>query len=128
MYYVAYYNMQVLCLFQMKVRKEEVKGKKTENSTKTLIFNWFKSKDKLSNFFLWFHSRRGIEFKNKNAKRACNVGTIWEGFMVSITKDVLKDTLDYLRRKRENQLRMVREIKKVQHSGAEKLAEYSKAK
>ena len=46
--------------------------------------------------------------------------------MLSISDEVAKATLETLRRKRDDQLKMVREIKEIQHAGTEKMAKYAK--
>ena len=103
----------------MKVRKEEGKNKKAKETTKCCKCYTF------NDFLRWIGSRSSVEMTDQDIIR-CKLAGSLKSYSISVSKEVVENTLDFLRRKRENQLKMVREIKQVQFSGSEKLNESAK--
>ena len=46
--------------------------------------------------------------------------------VLTVSNEVAKATLETLRRKREDHLKMIREIKEIQYAGTEKMAKFAK--
>ena len=103
----------------MKVRKEKAQSKKDKENTKCCKCYTF------NDFLRWIGSRSSVEMTDQDIIRCKLTGSL-KSYTISISKEVVENTLDFLRRKRENQLKMVREIKQVQFSGSEKLNESAK--
>ena len=98
----------------MKVKKRKAKGKKQEKSP------WWKKFTCNNNILFWITSRKRVELSDEDIAR-CKLICSKTSCKMSISKEVVESTLTFLRRKREDQLKMVREIKQVQFSGAEKM-------
>ena len=96
--------------FQMHVSKDS--GKEDENALKKKLF-----------------SRRLVEMEKEDMKRCkldCMLVKCWSRRMLTVSDEVAKATLETLRGKREDHLKMVREIKEIQYAGTEKMAKFAK--
>ena len=103
----------------MKVRKEEQDDEEskcccTSPSSMDLLLN--------------FLGRKPIEMDNTSRKKCKLItkGKAVGAVVLTVSTDVLDSTLETLRRKREDYLKMVREIKKIQWQGADRMAKFSK--
>ena len=75
-----------------------------------------------------FFNRRIVEFENPADMKRCKLTWNSISYVVSIENEIVHDTLKCLRRKREDQLKMVREIKQAQLAVNEQMAKYSRPK
>ena len=77
--------------------------------------------------FLYWFSRRPVFMGDKDKKR-CKLDCKLVQWLcvLTVSNEVAKATLETLRRKREDHLRMVREIKEIQYAGTEKMAKFAK--
>ena len=100
----------------MKVRKEE----QDDEESKCCC-----TSPSLMDLLLKFLGRKPIEMENTSLKK-CRLITKGKAVVLTVSTDVVDSTLETLRRKREDYLKMVREIKKIQWQGADRMAKFSK--
>ena len=60
------------------------------------------------------------------SRKKCKLITKGKKVVLTVTKEVVDSTLETLRKKREDHLKMVREIKNIQLQGADRMAKFSK--
>ena len=99
----------------MKVRKEEDDEKSNSCSNPPSLLD----------LLLKFLGRKPIEMDDTTRKK-CKLITKGKKVVLTVTKEVVDSTLETLRRQREDHLKMVREIKKIQWQGADRMAKFSK--
>ena len=63
---------------------------------------------------------------NEYTRKKCKLITKGKKVVLTVTKEVVDSTLETLRKKREDHLKMVREIKNIQWQGEDRLAKFSK--
>ena len=66
-------------------------------------------------------SQKEAVFTNKDDRVKCKLFGFTRHYIITISKDAIAATLQFLRLKRETQLKIVQEIKKVQLDGAEQM-------
>ena len=99
----------------MKVRKEE------DDEKNNCCWNL----SSLMDLLLKFLGRKPIEM-NEYTRKKCKLITKGKKVVLTVTKEVVDSTLETLRKKREDHLKMVREIKNIQWQGEDRLAKFSK--
>ena len=99
----------------MKVRKEE------DDEKNNCCWNL----SSLMDLLLKFLGRKPIEM-NEYTRKKCKLITKGKKVVLTVTKEVVDSTLETLRKKREDHLKMVREIKKIQWQGADRMAKFCK--
>ena len=79
----------------------------------------------LVDLLLKFLGRKPIEM-DQHTRKKCKLITKGKKVVLTVTKEVVDSTLETLRKQREDHLKMVREIKKIQWQGADRMAKFSK--
>ena len=87
--------------------------------------NFCSNPPSLMDLLLKLLGRKPIEMDDTTRKK-CKLITKGKKVVLTVTKEVVDSTLETLRRQREDHLKMVREIKKIQWQGADRLAKFSK--
>ena len=107
-----------------KVSKKKVLAKENEGESTTSCWSccpWC-----YFQFLYWF-SRRPVLMDYEDMKRCkldCKLIRCLS--VLTVSNEVAKATLETLRRKREDHLKMIREIKEIQYAGTEKMAKFAK--
>ena len=116
----------------MKVQKEEDDEKNScclnsssQNEEEDEKINCCSHPPSLMHLLLKFLGRKPIEMDIASRKK-CKLITKGKKVVLTVTKEVVDSTLETLRRQREDHLKMVREIKKIQWQGADRMAKFSK--
>ena len=79
----------------------------------------------LVDLLLKFLGRKPIEMDIASRKK-CKLITKGKKVVLSVTKEVVDSTLETLRQQREDHLKMVQKIKKIQWQGAARMAKFCK--
>ena len=118
----------------MKVQKEEDDEKNncncclnspSQNEEEDEKINCCSNPTSLMYLLLKFLGRKPIEMDIASRKK-CKLITKGKKVVLTVTKEVVDSTLETLRKKREDHLKMVREIKNIQLQGADRMAKFSK--
>ena len=79
----------------------------------------------LMDLLLKFLGRKPIEMDDTTRKK-CKLITKGKKVVLTVTKEVVDSTLETLRQQREDHLKMVQKIKKIQWQGADRMAKFCK--